>query len=268
MQKTINELSSVLLDRFKNPYVVTFLISWTLFNWKPIIFFIFSKGTVEYKIDTIQIYYSDIEHYFCYPLISTLLFLFALPYLNTLNEYCVQWTLEKRGKFATTQIKNKIKENEILAIAEHEKNEAIRIVKEGKNRDEFIEKIEKNYLTIEKELQQQIFLNLEQNSRHNKELKSLSDKFNNEIKEQTTNYEKLQKTNSDLRIRMLTNDKEINRLNESNSHISTESIKLKQLIKNLEKEKSIIENKHIALTNQFEITHTTLVNYQNRYGNI
>ena len=49
-----DEAGRIVLDRFKNPYILTFLISWIFFNWRPISFFILSSEKVETKIKFIN----------------------------------------------------------------------------------------------------------------------------------------------------------------------------------------------------------------------
>lgn len=41
--KVIAETSEIVLDRFKNPYITAFSISWVIFNWKPLSFFYYQK---------------------------------------------------------------------------------------------------------------------------------------------------------------------------------------------------------------------------------
>lgn len=272
MQKSIDEISSIVLERLKNPYIITFLISWILFNWRPIIFFIFSKGTAEYKLNTIQIRYSDVEHYFCYPMTSTLLFLFVLPYLNTLNEYCLQWTLKKRRKFLTNQIKNRIVNDEAVLIADFNKDEAIRMVKEGKSRDEYISKLETSNSEVLQEVEKLRNSSVEENTKHNEEMKLISDKFSDEMKQQRKNYQELQKTNSNLSIEVFEKQKEIDSYKENSERIvarwrdenKTLHINIEELnigIESLKKSRN-------ELVAQLDITHAELVRYQDKYGNL
>ena len=41
-------------ERIKNPIIGSFFTSWLIFNWKPILFFIFTNKTVEEKIIYIE----------------------------------------------------------------------------------------------------------------------------------------------------------------------------------------------------------------------
>lgn len=50
VKKTIEKGTEPIWDRLKNPFIASFTISWILWNWKAIIFFIFSKQLVEYKL--------------------------------------------------------------------------------------------------------------------------------------------------------------------------------------------------------------------------
>lgn len=137
-----DEAGKLVLDRFRNPYILTFLISWILFNWKPISFFIFSKGNVEYKIKFIITHYSDSLHYFFYPFGITLLYLFALPYLNQANEYFLQKSFKHRANFEKKKVLLKINNDKEIAIADNEKQDEIKKAKEGEDHNKFVNELQ------------------------------------------------------------------------------------------------------------------------------
>lgn len=138
-----DESGKLVLDRFRNPYILTFLISWILFNWKPISFFIFSKGNVEYKIKFIVLHYSDSLHYFFYPFGITMLYLFILPYLNMINEWFVMYSIKNRADYIAKQQIDRIGRNEKIAIADDKMQKAITAAKESTDHNDYV-----NYLQL------------------------------------------------------------------------------------------------------------------------
>lgn len=150
--KFTDEAGKIVLDRFKNPYISTFLISWLLFNWRPISFFIFSKGTVEYKILLISQEYSNALNYFVYPFLITILYLFALPYLNQANEYFLQKSVKHRANFEKKKVLLKITNDKEIAIADNEKQDEIKKAKEGESHNKFVEELQFTISTLQNSL--------------------------------------------------------------------------------------------------------------------
>ncbi|MGI9652216.1 hypothetical protein [Chryseobacterium sp. RLHN22] len=150
--KFTDEAGKIVLDRFKNPYISTFLISWLLFNWRPISFFIFSKGTVEYKILLISQEYSNALNYFVYPFLTTILYLFALPYLNQANEFFLQKSVKHRANFEKKKVLLKITNDKEIAIADDEKQKAIAVAKESTNHNKFVEEMQNSIENLQSHL--------------------------------------------------------------------------------------------------------------------
>ncbi|MCJ8155625.1 hypothetical protein MKJ01_17850 [Chryseobacterium sp. SSA4.19] len=169
LSKAISDLSDIVLDRFKNPYITAFSISWVAFNWKPIVFFIFSKGNIEYKINQITENYSDIWHYLYYPLISSLIFLFLVPYLNQLNEWFLRHSVRKRADYIKSQIVDKIVRDTDIAKALDNKEKAIRESREGAQYNEFVDSLKRNISDLEQTLHSERMYHNEALARRNAE---------------------------------------------------------------------------------------------------
>ncbi|MGR3857383.1 coiled-coil domain-containing protein [Chryseobacterium indologenes] len=191
ISKAVSDVSDIILDRFKNPYITAFSISWVACNWKPIAFFILSKGNVEYKIKKISIHHNNIWYYLWWPLILSLIFLFIIPYLNLVNEWFVKRSVKKRADYIKDQIVDKITRDKDIAIADHLKNEAVRILKEGKDQATYIKKLEDQIADSKSELERQRDINLENQNSFSSELKKINDHFSDVIEEHKKNYEKL-----------------------------------------------------------------------------
>lgn len=78
--------------RLTNPFFASFAISAIVINWRPILYFIFSKSSIEDKIEHISVqyynpYYWDVIMYILIPLLVSCLYIFGIPRLNVfINE--------------------------------------------------------------------------------------------------------------------------------------------------------------------------------------
>lgn len=107
-------------DRIKNPFIGAFLTSWILFNWKPILYIIFSDEKIKDKIYYITETdsYNDQYNYFWLPLISAIFYILILPYLSFSFEYLVKFSNKWRNK-VSLETKDEALELEI-GIAKNE----------------------------------------------------------------------------------------------------------------------------------------------------
>ena len=105
-------------ERIKNPIIGSFFTSWLIFNWKPILFFIFTNKTVEEKIIYIENNYSRSWNLLWYPLISTFIYLIILPYINLTIEFLLNYSQTKRTDLSIAKQKLNIESQKQLAIEE------------------------------------------------------------------------------------------------------------------------------------------------------
>ena len=105
-------------ERIKNPIIGSFFTSWLIFNWKPILFFIFTNKTVEEKIIYIENNYSSSWNLLCHPLISTFICLIILPYINLTIEFLLNYSQTKRTDLSIAKQKLNIESQKQLAIEE------------------------------------------------------------------------------------------------------------------------------------------------------
>lgn len=74
MSDTNDKALDVILDRFKNPFLLAFAISWAVFNWKGIAFFFLSGLPVEDRFERIDEAYINIWRGLVFPLISSFVY--------------------------------------------------------------------------------------------------------------------------------------------------------------------------------------------------
>ena len=81
MKEIINSILDSTKDRLKNPLLGSFVFSWLIFNWKPLFYILFSKNSIENKIDFITECYCSINNNFWFPLIFSIFYIVFFPYI-------------------------------------------------------------------------------------------------------------------------------------------------------------------------------------------
>lgn len=98
MLKLIQELFNNMNERVKNPFIGAFFISWFIFNWKPIAFWLFSNQNVLDKITTTELNYSDISNYLIYPLLMAFFYVLVFPFIMALLDFIGNIAIKLRNK--------------------------------------------------------------------------------------------------------------------------------------------------------------------------
>lgn len=172
--KLINTIASTAEERIKNPFTGTFLASWIVFNWKPLVFFIFSEKNIEQKISYIISNYSDILHIVVYPLASSLFFLFLVPYINLGNESFIKKSKNEREKSLHDDKILRI-QRETLEEEEKAKREIqIEIVREQKGRNQQAEELREQITILESDLNREFSEKTEILKKHSDEITKLN----------------------------------------------------------------------------------------------
>jgi len=86
---TLTELAKSIYDssteRIKTPITGSFSLAFVLYNWRPILLLLFSKDSIENKIQVIDIFFSS-WHAIVVPLLIALLYVVIVPYLMMVIE--------------------------------------------------------------------------------------------------------------------------------------------------------------------------------------
>lgn len=94
MKEFLNTFFQASNERLKNPLFFSFLISWIVFNWKPIFTLFLSDKKIEQKITYITENFNGIDTTLYYPILSSLAYVLVLPYFT--------WGIEILVIFAKT----------------------------------------------------------------------------------------------------------------------------------------------------------------------
>ena len=107
LKKSIN---SILYERVTSPLFGTFIVTWTIWNWKIIYltFFVSEKKIDETKIKFIVNNYSDFNLLILYPIISTILLLTIAPFFTNgaywLHLKFYKWRTDKKHEIEMSQL--------------------------------------------------------------------------------------------------------------------------------------------------------------------
>ncbi|PKR81776.1 hypothetical protein CW751_00090 [Brumimicrobium salinarum] len=83
-------------ERIKNPILGAFLISFIVFNWKPIFIVLFASQPIQEKINQVEVSYSTYLTNIWLPLAFALFYVLILPYIMLLFDKMSKKALEGR----------------------------------------------------------------------------------------------------------------------------------------------------------------------------
>lgn len=85
-------------ERLKNPFIGTFILSFFALNWKPITIIILSDLKIEERVNYVTKYYSSFSNLLLFPLIISIFYLVAIPYLMWLFESLTFKSFKERNQ--------------------------------------------------------------------------------------------------------------------------------------------------------------------------
>lgn len=260
LSKTISDVSDIILERFKNPYITSFAISWAIVNWKPIAFFLFSKGNVEYKIKYITNHYSDWLICFILPLELTFFFLFIVPFLNQANEWFVKPSVTKRADNIRDRILLKIGRDTKIAEALVDKENAIQEAREKGQHNELVASLNQTIVDLKDELHElrikqstEIKAAIEnmENQLHLKEEELRSERTKNV--DQAKNYtEVIKNLNEEIKRSNTEFSEEVRKNMEQQEKMSEEIKTAKAQVRSLDQQHYNREDERMAIIQRYE----------------
>ena len=125
MKKLFDTIFLTANQRIRSPFFGSFIFSWFIFNWKPILYFLFSGDKVSYKISIIESSYESIANATYRPLILSLIYVILFPYINNLI-HILTTKAEKSKRIVSHKLKKEEIENSQELAEEEKKLEDIR----------------------------------------------------------------------------------------------------------------------------------------------
>lgn len=142
----IKDFMEFLKERLSNPFLMTFLLFWVIWNWQGLAFFIYSEDDIVTKLQYISANYVDLYKNLIWPLVFAIvsilisnIFYFGLEYLT--NNFVL-----KRKQTLFSRLTEEFKSKENLAKAEAKYNIA---KTEARTIDELNNRIEEREKEIE-----------------------------------------------------------------------------------------------------------------------
>lgn len=186
MRELLNTFFKSTEERIKNPFIGSFITSWIVFNWKPIIFLILSSKIIESKIVYIEENFSNIWYVFLFPLIAGIFYVLILPYINLVFDELLKYSVIKRNSAIISKKIQIIQDEEKLAIEEIKLEEAKTEYRERNTHNKLVEELQ-NQIKNTEEL---MLKEKERSSKLNKELKDEFAQRENMINEEISNLQK------------------------------------------------------------------------------
>ena len=108
MKEFFNSLLEASKERIKNPFIGSFVLAWLIFNWKPILYLLFSEDSMVDKINSIETKYIDLNDNLFIPLGFAVFYIVVLPY--------IMWVFEELYIKAKSERLSNKKDEELLTI--------------------------------------------------------------------------------------------------------------------------------------------------------
>ncbi|NNG44996.1 hypothetical protein HJP15_19080 [Pseudoalteromonas sp. NEC-BIFX-2020_002] len=132
ISELFNSTTDAVKSRISHPLLGSFVISWLIFNWKPIYYLLFADDKVVYKLKSINENFSSIETLLCYPLLATFFLAILIPASSLLHGIFLKFIeyLEVTIYYATQK-----KINDIHKSNKESYRSAIKTLKEQSEND-------------------------------------------------------------------------------------------------------------------------------------
>lgn len=153
MKEFIQTIYSTSKERLNNPITGTFIISWIILNWRPIMFMAISDKKIEDKIAYIDLHFCSSAQLYWYSLCVVPIYVLIIPYASLLFEYILEFARKERNLIAVSKQIQVIENKKEIAIEELKLEEAQIEFKERKNVHELIEDLKKTIIVKDGELQ-------------------------------------------------------------------------------------------------------------------
>lgn len=196
-------------ERIKNPFIGAFITSWIAFNWKPIIFLLFSTKSIEDKIIFIEANYSQVLYILILPLIAALFYLLILPYLNLLFDEILKFSIVKKNAALISRKKQIIQDETELAIEEIKLEEAKTEYRERNTHNELVENLQSQNKELDLLLKEEKEKATKMNSMFIEETRALENSLNSELEKQRKKVNEIREENFKLKDELLNKEEKI-----------------------------------------------------------
>ena len=155
MLELIKSIFANASERIKSPLIGTFITSWTVFNWKAILVLLFSIDDIETKLTLLSEKYSHIGNLLWYPLFVTLLYIFALPYINLGIDWLLNHSSKERDKRIHNNKVDAIEESIVIANKKIELEDRYKTLNEKSKYNQQVDSLNNDIKILEVQLNEE-----------------------------------------------------------------------------------------------------------------
>ncbi len=164
-------------DRLKNPILGTYSICFLVCNWRPVLFLIFSKASIEDKIVVVNIEYCWLGA-ILWPIFLTIIITFGIPYIMLLVDLSL--VSPKKNRRQIKHNENIISLDEQIEVATKEFE-----IQNRKSGTKTIESLQENISLLEKEKQSLQSSFISERESNVSEVNRLNELLKNEVDKNT-----------------------------------------------------------------------------------
>ena len=242
MTEFIKALFANATERIKNPLIGTFFMSWIVFNWKAILFLLFSVNDIETKLTILSDKYYNLGNLIFYPLLVALGYIFLLPYITLGIDFLLKHSNNKQSE--------RIQKNKLISI-DSQITIALKNIDLEQKQTEYRERrnINVNIEVLNKTIQElQNDLSSERTSFSNSitELNEVKDDLTKTIKDYYTQFTQVKYLINSIKSRLKTFKFEESIELISLNNIETEITKILKILNESENYTDIIDVKRIG----------------------
>lgn len=152
LKRPFDAIASSAEERIKHPFIGSFMLAWVAFNWKPILFLLVGSMKIEDKISFIEAHYSSLQYLVVFPLITSSIYVLALPYFSWAMDWLLQRSVSNRVRIMTDNKVIRINAQTRLAIENIKKERAEAEYKDLKETNKIINELEQKVGGLENQI--------------------------------------------------------------------------------------------------------------------
>lgn len=152
MREFLKSLYDPLSERLKNRYLFTFSLSWIIINYRILLILIYQENSIVEKIEFIDTRYWKVDTVLYYPLLTTLIVLFLVPYLNSLVDIILVDSRSRTEESKRQEAMKRIEYDKDIAIKKFLAEKAELEQREGSDSKKIIERYEKEIKDLKFEI--------------------------------------------------------------------------------------------------------------------
>ncbi len=122
MNELLTSIRDYLRDRIKSPLLGPFSVAWLIWNWKPVLFVLFSNERIEVTVETVVYKYKDLSDQLLAPAFFALSYALVHPFVSWGIEELHAWVRFRKNGRQIDRDEKTIKRSKKKDLAQAERN--------------------------------------------------------------------------------------------------------------------------------------------------